>query len=626
VAKSDKSYQFGHQKEIYIAVLACLGIALHLVLRYYLQTSDSLFELPLLAVLVLGGIPLLYDLLLHLVRGEFGSDLLAGISIVTAALLHEYLAGSLVVLMLSGGEALEHYAIGKASSVLSALAKRMPQIAHHSQNGKVTDIAVSEIQIGDEIVIFPHEICPVDGEVLEGHGSMDESFLTGEPFNMQKTPGSDVLSGAVNGDAALTIRASRLAIDSRYAKIMRVMEQSEQNRPSIRRLGDKLGAIYTPIAVLIGVVAWICTQNPVRFLAVMVIATPCPLLIAIPVAIIGTISLAARRGIIIKSPSQLEQIENCSTIIFDKTGTLTYGKPSVTEILCAQDITADYVLRLVATVEQYSKHPLSLAVIQKANQLRIPLMAAEAISEKPGQGLTGRVRDKHITVTSRSKLNKLSHQDFGLLPALSSGLECIVLIDDRYAATFRFHDAPRADSKSFIAHLSELHRFERVMLLSGDRESEVKYFAEAVGIKEVYSEKTPEEKLKIVIAETKRAKTVYVGDGINDAPALTQATVGIALGQHNEITSEAAGAVIMDASLEKVDDFFHLGRRMRQIALESAVGGMLVSLLGMMLAALGLLSPVQGAVGQELIDLAAVINALRASFPPKTLSDFSQNV
>jgi len=251
------------------------------------------------------------------------------------------LAGAFVVLMLSGWSALESYAVRSASSVLEALAGRMPSLAHIRKGGQVVDLALGAISIGDTIVVFPHEICPVDGSVIEGHGVMDESYLTGEPYQMSKTPGSTVLSGALNGETALTLRADKLAVDSRYAKIMEVMRASEQRRPRLRRLGDQLGALYTPLAVAIAGLAWAVTGLPIRFLAVLVVATPCPLLIAIPVAIIGSISLSARRGIVIKDPAVLEKIDTCRTAIFDKTGTLTYGEPKLIEVIPAPGFTKE---------------------------------------------------------------------------------------------------------------------------------------------------------------------------------------------------------------------------------------------------------------------------------------------
>lgn len=615
------------RKQAVIAIFTLAAVGQHLLLRFGVPPAGDVFglpvsELPLVATLVFGGIPLVFDLLAKVLRREFGSDLLAGMSIVAAVVLHEYLAGSLVVLMLSGGEALEAYAVRSASSVLEALAKRMPSKAHCKKNGHISDITLGEIAVGDTLLVFPHDICPVDGTVVEGRGVMDESYLTGEPYMMSKTPGSNVLSGAINGETALTIRAEKLPVDSRYAKIMQVMRASEQRRPRLRRLGDQLGAYYTPVAVVIALAAWAMSGDAVRFLAVLVVATPCPLLIAIPVAIIGSVSLAARRGIIIKDPAVLEKIDTCRTAIFDKTGTLTYGQPNLTEVIVSDGFAEQEVLTQVASLERYSKHPLSGAILDAALEAGVALPDVDQISERPGEGLRGLVAGQPVQVTSRKKLMAQRPELASELPPLGGGLECVVLIDGRYAATLRFRDTPRAEGASFINHLKPRHGIERVLLVSGDRESEVRYLADQVGIKEVYASQSPEQKLELVRAETKRANTVVMGDGINDAPALTAATVGIAFGQQSDITAEAAGAVILDSSLEKVDEFLHISRRLRSIALQSAVGGMALSVIGMLLAALGYLPPVAGAVVQEIIDVAAVANAMRVAIRPRALSDY----
>lgn len=610
------------RKQLAIALLAIATIAIHLMLRFGITATASVYDVPLLVALALGGGPLVWDLSLKVLRGEFGADLLAGISIVTSVILGEYLAGALVVLMLSGGEALEAYAVRSASSVLQALSKRMPLVAHRKTDSQLEDVALKHIAISDIVLVFPHEVCPVDGTVVEGHGVMDESYLTGEPYMMAKTPGAAVLSGAINGDSALTIRVDKLAVDSRYVQIMKVMESSQQQRPRIRRLGDRLGAIYTPVAVVLGLVAWAISGEAIRFLAVMVVATPCPLLIAIPVAIIGSISLAARRAIVVRDPAVLEKIDTCRTVIFDKTGTLTYGEPQLTEQLCADEFDAKEVLSLVASVERYSKHPLAEAILAAAQDQGIALHEATEINERPGQGLRGKVVGKTVRITSRKQLVAEQFDAASFLPPPFGGLECVVLVMGRYAATYRFRDAPRREGASFIQHLRPRHRIDRVMLLSGDRESEVRYLAELVGVSEVHAEKSPEDKLMIVQRETAAADTIFVGDGINDAPALMAATVGIAFGQNSDVTTEAAGAVIMDSSLEKVDELMHIGRRMRRIALQSAVGGMAISVVAMFIAAAGYLPPVAGAVTQEVIDVIAVVNALRVALPPRSLTDF----
>ena len=605
-----------------IAILAMAGIVVHLVLRFGVAPASGYSTLPLFVTLVLGGLPLLVQLAKRLFAGQFGSDLLAGASIITAVLLKEYLVATVVVLMLSGGSALEQYATRRAASVLNALAKRMPRIAHRKTASGLMDVSLDAIAIGDRLIVLPHEICPVDGTVVEGHGTMDESYLTGEPFLNSKTPGSHVFSGAINGESGLTLSVGRLPVDSRYAKIMQVMLETEHNRPLMRRIGDRLGAWYTPLALGLAALAWAFSGDPDRFLAVMVIATPCPLLLAIPIAIISAISVSAMRGIIIKNPGVLEQIDRCRTLIFDKTGTLTYGRPALTELIAAPGFNADQILTLAASLEQYSKHPLSSAILKAAQAKTLALETVALISEKPGEGLRGLVSGKAVLITSRTKVTGESSPLPDALPPPASGLECLVFVDGVYAAAMRFHDEPRQESSAFVSHLRPHHSVKRVVLLSGDRESEVRYLAEVVGITEMHFAKSPEEKVAIVKAETLAEKTLYVGDGINDAPAMLAATAGVAFGQGSDITAEAADAVILETSLEKVDELIHIGQRMRRIAFQSAVGGMALSAVGMLAATTGYLTPMAGAVAQEVIDLAAVLNALRMALPTSKLSDF----
>lgn len=626
---SEPPLQPGHERsrffssiETLIAVIAALCILAYLVLRYFALASPAVLSIPLFAVLLFGGLPILFDLVRQLWRRELGTDVLAGLAIVTSVLLGEYLVGAIIVLMFSGGIALEQYATSRANSVLDALAKRMPRIAHRKLDSGMAEISLDEIAIGETLVILPHEYCPVDGVVIEGHGTMDESFLTGEPFEMSKAPGSLVLSGAVNGESVLNIRATKLPVDSRYARIMQVMQEAEQKRPQMRRLGDRLGAWYTPAALIVAVIGWTLSGDSDRFLAVIVIATPCPLLIAIPVAVIGAISLAARGGIIIKNPAMLEQIDKCRTLIFDKTGTLTYGRPLLTEVICANGFARAEVLALAASLEQYSKHPLALALSKAALNHQLELQPVSEISERPGEGMRGTVQGREIRITGRGALLSQGRNLPADLPPATTGLECLLFVDQAFAAALRFRDEPRSDSESFVNHLSPRHGVSRVMLLSGDRESEVRYLADQVGINEVLSGMSPEDKLETVTREARQYPTLFVGDGLNDAPAMQAATVGVAFGLNSDITAEAADAVIMDASLRRVDELIHIGQRLRRIALQSALGGMGLSLVGMFLAAFGYLPPVAGAVTQEIIDVLAVLNALRVTLPMKDLSDF----
>jgi heavy metal translocating P-type ATPase len=552
---------------------------------------------------------------------QFGADLLGGISIIVSILLGEYLAGAIIVLMLSGGEALETYAMSNATSVLSALAKRLPTLAHRRNATQIQTVELDQLAVGDVVVIYPHEVAPVDGRVIEGHSVMDESYLTGEPFLITKTTGSAVISGAVNGDGVLVIETTHKAADSRYARIMVVMQESEQTRPTMRRLGDQIGAWFTPVALLVAMAAWYFSGESTRFLSVLVVATPCPLLLAIPIAILGSISLCASRAIIVKSPVALEQVSSVRTAIFDKTGTLTYGEPTLVKQIVAPMFEPDRVLALVASLEHYSKHPLAHAIVSAANAQGLATQPASSVSEVPGKGLSGSVQGHEILVTSRKKIREQRIEGLEHMPESAEGLECVIAIDQNYAAIYQMRDAPRSDSKAFIDHLGGSHRISKTMIVSGDRESEVKYLADQVGVTQVLAQQSPEQKLQIVRAETALAKTLYVGDGINDAPAMMAASVGVAIGNNSDVTAQAADVVVLDNKLTKVDEFMHIGRRMKSIAMQSALGGMALSVVAMFLSAFGYLTPVSGAIVQEGIDVLAVLNAMRAAWPPKNLSD-----
>lgn len=598
-----------------IATATLVAIIIHLILRYALGL-EAPADWPLMALTLIAGVPLTIDVIKGAIAARGGADLLAAVSIVSAALLGEWLVAAIIVLMLSGGEALEEAASAKASSTLKALAQRSPSIAHRETPDGLVDIHANDIAVGDEIIVLAHELCPVDGVVVSGRGSMDESFLTGEPYVIPKSSGSAVISGAVNGDTALKVRAERLAQDSRYAQIVGVLKEAEENRPPMRRLADRLGAWYTLVALSLGALGWVISGDPSRFLAVVVVATPCPLLIGVPVAIIGAISLSARRGIIIKNPAMLEDVGRTQTIIFDKTGTLTYGRPT----LSAVDTTRDEqeVLALAAAVEEYSRHPLAHALIEAAKGLELP--AVTEVREEPGKGLVAQAGGHEVRLTSRAAVPNLPRAK------AETGMESIMLIDGEYAATFTFHDEPRSQAEEFISHLPRQHAVQRSMILSGDRQAEVERLASSVGISEAHGNMSPEEKLAIVKECAAGGPTLFLGDGINDAPAMTAATAGVAFGASSDITMEAADAVVLDSSLERVDDLIHIGHRMRRIALQSVLGGMGLSIIGMLLAVGGVLTPLLGAIAQEVIDILAILNAARVGMIRKNLSDFDQDI
>ncbi|KAA6461919.1 cadmium-translocating P-type ATPase [Acidobacteria bacterium AB60] len=575
----------------------------------------------LLIATAVGCIPLAYELARNLACLKFNVDLLAALSVVSAFAMRQDWVAAVVVLMLSGGKTLEDFATGRASSMLSALAKRMPQTAHRvSSSGSVDDIELKDVCVGDTLSVYPHELCPVDGAVVAGNGHMDESYLTGEPFLLAKAPGATVLSGAINGEAALTIKATRVASDSRYAKIVQILRDSELNRPRMRRIADRIAEWYTPAILVVAVASWIASGDPERFLAVLVIATPCPLLLAIPIAILGAVSIAARRGIVIKDPAILEKVGRCHTLIVDKTGTLTYGKPELNEVICLGEWGRSEILRLAASLEQYSKHPLGTAILAAARSEHIRLSTLRDVFEIPGHGVTAHAEDHIITITGRSQLPT---RLISKLPDAAPGLESIVLVDGRLGGLLRFRDTPRPESKSFLGHVRSRHGIRDVVLLSGDRVAEVESFARLMEIATPAGGKSPEEKLAIVRTATAAHPTLYLGDGINDAPAMMSATVGVAMGANSEITSEAAGAVILSSSLGSVDELIHIGARMRSIALTSAIGGMSLSAIGVVAGALGYLRPIQGAILQECIDVLSILYALRIAMPRRFIGDFA---
>ena len=575
--------------------------------------------IPVIGAAFLVGIPLVITVVRDAISRRMGADVLGLMAIVTGALMQEWLVVGIIALMVSGGEALESTASLRASQILDALARRAPTIAHRvSMNETIEEVSVQEIHIDDIVVVLPHEICPVDGIVTLGTGAMDESFLTGEPYVVPKTAGSNVMSGAVNSSTALHVRTTAEAVDSRYAQIVGVLTQAERERPPIRRLADRVGMVYTLLAISIASLGWLISGDPNRFLAVLVIATPCPLLIGVPVAVIGAIALAAKHGIIVKDPSMLERISTARTMIFDKTGTLTYGRPRLADVFTT-GFDRDQILLWVAAAEKFSRHPLAGAVVEAVPGT---LPTPKRIEEVPGQGLIAEIDGRTIEVTGRKALLSRSPESAELLPAEAVGLECVIVIDGTYAATLQFRDEPREGARSFISHLPKNHSVVKTILISGDRKSEVDYLAERVGLDEAYSSVSPEEKLRMVRKETLKGPTVFLGDGINDAPAMTAATVGVAFGRNNDVTAEAADAVVLDSSLERLDELLHIGRRMRRIALQTAIGGIVLSTIGMILAVFGLLPPVAGAMAQEVIDVLAILNATRVGMTRKSLSDF----
>lgn len=608
---------FKDKWQLLLSVASIASLVIHYFAKFALKIDENY---SLFFVLIVGGIPLLIQIFLKIIKGNLGADLIAFMALILAIYLHENVAGVLIILMLASSQALEEFASHRASFVLEALAQRMPTIAHLKSENNFFDTEIAKIKINDLIAIFPHEICPIDGEVVEGRGSMDESYLTGEPYRISKTIGSKVLSGAINGESLFVIKTEKLPADSRYGKIMEVMKQAKEQRPEIRKLADKVGAIFAPVTIIIASTSYYFTHDLTNFLAVLTIATPCPLLIAVPIAIISAISISARQGIIIKDARILEKLSICTTAIFDKTGTLTFGEPNISEIIALDEFSAEEILQKTASLERYSRHPLAGSILKEAQKRNLILLDAQNISEKPGYGMIGNIGEQEIVITSRKKIHEFQPSKIPL-PELSDGMECVIIINKKVAGILLFCDLERPESKSFISHLAPNHNFKKIILLSGDRASEVNYLAEKLGINTFFSSQSPEQKLEIVKKETQNAPTLFMGDGINDAPALMLASVGIAFGQGNNITSESSGAVILESNLLKVDELIHISIFTRKIILQSAIGGMLFSVVGMILASFGLISPSEGAIAQQIIDAIAIVNALRLTITKNVVSD-----
>jgi heavy metal translocating P-type ATPase len=561
-----------------------------------------------LAALLAGGTPLVWQTLRGMVHGHFASDIVAMLAIVTALVLGQYFAGAVIALMQSGGEALERYAMGRASSSLETLLARAPKIGHRLRGGEVEDVPVTEIRVGELLLIRPGDIIPVDGEVTSGTSAVDQSALTGEPLPIRAAPRTPLLSGSVNLDGALEMRASRPAEQSQYQQIVRLVERARREKPPLQRLADRFAVWFTPVTLAMCGVAWLLTGNPASVLAVLVVATPCPLILATPIAVIAGISRAADLGVIVKTGAAIEQLGLAHVFVFDKTGTLTLGHPSVERIEATNGVAPDEVLRLAAAVERLSSHHLGAAVAEAAERLG-PLPPASDFLETPGAGVAARVEGRAVAVGSAAFL---SSRHVPVPDAPDDRTIAYVSVDERLAGTIEFADRLRHQVPSLMQRLAVLGVTDPVML-TGDRKATAEIIAAQAGIRTVRADLLPADKVAAVGELKRRYKTVaMVGDGINDAPALAAATVGIAMGAHGTaISAEAADVVLLVDDISRVGDAMAISRRMRRIALQSIGVGLGLSVALMVIASWGLLTPAVGAVLQEALDAAVILNALR---------------
>jgi heavy metal translocating P-type ATPase len=538
--------------------------------------------------------------------------------------LDQPLAGLVIVLMQTGGEALERFAEGRASAAVRALEEAAPRIAHRVTGERIDDIAASDVQIDDELLIRPGELVPCDGVIIEGSSELDTSSLTGEAAPESAVPGVVVMSGTLNGLGALRMRATDTAAHSQYARIVELVRTAQASKAPLQRLADRYAIWFTPATIAVCAIAVALTHDWMRALAILVVATPCPLILAAPVAIIGGINRAARRQIIVRNGEALEQLSRVEIAVFDKTGTITVGKPRLHDVRLARGFTRETVLRLAASVEQGSSHLLGRVLVEAAEANGLALPRGTEHLEAPGQGVFGVVDGHEVRVGARSFV--LPHCTTGVadaarLEGAGATLRAYVGIDDRLAAVIEYADEMRPDLQPVLASLAHAG-IRRVVLLSGDHAPIARAVAERVGIRETYGDLLPADKAAFV--DRLRVETdgrtngvLMVGDGINDAPALTAADVGIALAGHGGgITAEAADVIILVDSLDRVSDALAIGRRTMRIARQSIRVGIGLSGVAMLIAAFGGIPPVVGAALQEVIDVAVILNALRSATGP----------
>jgi heavy metal translocating P-type ATPase len=552
--------------------------------------------------------------------GRFAADVVAMLAIVAALLLGEPLAGLIVVLMQTGGEALERYAQGRASLAVRELEAAAPRVAHRLVDGKVNDVAVEMIAVGDDLVLRPGELLACDAVVLDGRSHVDASRITGEPVPVSAHPGVRLLSGSLNVESPLTVRAMAPASESQYARIVDLVRTAQGSKSPLQRLADRYAVWFTPLTLAVSAGAYLLSGDPERVLAVLVVATPCPLILATPVAVVGGINRAARRGIIFRHGTALEQLGRIRVAIFDKTGTLTIGRPKVHRVFVNQPFTETELLRLAAGVEQGSGHLLARTVVQAAVEHGITVPIGERITEAAGQGVSGEADGRSVTVggwsfvtnrhpTAEPSLRKL------LKDGTNPGLRAYVAVDGQGAGLIEYADRIRPELAGFVPELRRLG-VSRIVLLSGDDQANASAVAAATGITEAHGDLLPEEKVAYVQRIMKEGERVLmVGDGTNDAPALSTATVGIALAAGGGgISAEAADAVILADDPTRVVEAVKISRRTLRIARQSIWVGLGLSGAAMAVASFGYIPPIMGALLQEVIDVAVILNALRAAF------------
>ncbi|MFA6038044.1 MAG: heavy metal translocating P-type ATPase [Legionellales bacterium] len=599
-------------KQYPLPLLAALGLVLGIVAKL-IWPSESYAHFIWLLNLICLGAPLVFETFKKMFQKKFSVDIIASLAIITAFIMGETFTGSVIVLMQSSGEALEKFAFKRAMFTLDGLLSRAPKMAIRINQGQQENIPVQDIQVGDLLLIRPGDMIPVDGIIVEGEGEIDEAIITGEPFTRFVKTQQTLLSGSILSNGALTLRADKISNESQYAKIVQLVEKAHQEKAPIQRLADRYAIFFTPLTLLIASLGYFITQDFTTVLAVLVVATPCPLILATPIAVISGINRAAAQGIIVKGGIPLEKIAKVDVVVFDKTGTITEGIPQLEKIIVfnEQKYTADDVLYRAAIIEQRSSHAVAKAVtieaIKKFNTLPQPLH----LNEIPGAGLSGEWENEQIAVGTIDYISKLVtnmpviNQEEKLMAAVCVNKECIGIL--------YFADKPKSYVKSMIEQLKTLG-IKHIIMLTGDNKNNAQRIAQEVGIHHYHAELHPEEKVK-KIAQIARQHpyTLMVGDGINDAPALANAYVGMAIGtQGVAIAAQAADIVLLEEDMRRVANAVQIGQRMLRVARQGILIGMGLSFVLMCIAAFGYISPPIGAILQEIIDVCVMMNALRA--------------
>jgi heavy metal translocating P-type ATPase len=621
-----------------IPAFAIIGLILGTVVHYIFNDQETGHWIWFIT-LVIGGVPIVLETIKEILHGRFASDIVAMLAIITAILTNEAFPGVIIVIMQSGGKALEDYAFRKATTSLDELMTRSPKIAHRKVNDKVVeDVGVERIRIGDHLVIRPGDLVPVDGTIVSGNGQIDESSLTGEPLSKIKHIGEEVFSGTINTGNIFEIKAIRISEESQYSKIVKLVKKAREEKAPIQRLADKYAIWFTPITLAMCGIGWLLTQNTQTILSVLVVATPCPLIFATPVAIIGGIDKAAKQSIIVKSGAAIEQISRADAAVFDKTGTITYGMPVVEDIILLDDFkknkngtsieyTKDDILFKAASLEQMSSHPSAQSITkagkEKFNNLALPT----SFHEKSGLGVEGYVNGEHILVGSSNYVESQSktntnydtiNRNGDLLKTVTEfqklgRMVVLVNINGTNAGIIKFTDKIRDGVVNMIQNLRK-EGIKETILLTGDSLDNAKSIANQTGVDNYKYDLLPEDKVNEVKKLKEKFKDIImIGDGINDAPALATATVGIAMGaKGTAISAEAADVVLLVDDVTKVSNVIHIGKKTIKIAKQSIFVGIGISFLLMIFASFGLILPSVGALLQEALDIAVILNALRA--------------